>query len=152
MKKIILTSIVLFAVASLCFAQPRREMVDEKIQSMRIAFITSKLNLTPEESQRFWPIYNQFHAEEKALRKSQRSKGDLMTMTDAEAEALVMQNLEVEEKVIQLKRDNIQQLKMAIPIKKIAMLQRVEREFKTQLLRQMRKNGDKRDGRKNRRF
>jgi hypothetical protein len=32
----------------------------EKIQSLEIAFISRKLNLNPEEAQRFWPVYNEY--------------------------------------------------------------------------------------------
>src|SRR5882762_10293643 len=33
------------------------------IETMKIAFITKRLNLTPEEAQRFWPIYNTYAGE-----------------------------------------------------------------------------------------
>ena len=31
----------------------------EKIQSEKIAFLTTEIGLTPEEAQAFWPVYNQ---------------------------------------------------------------------------------------------
>ena len=31
----------------------------ERMQSEKIAFITAELDLTPEEAQTFWPVYNQ---------------------------------------------------------------------------------------------
>jgi len=34
-----------------------------KLEAMKTAFITSRLNLTTEEAQKFWPIYNQYSAE-----------------------------------------------------------------------------------------
>lgn len=30
----------------------------EKLQSYKIAFFTKKLNLTPQEAEKFWPVYN----------------------------------------------------------------------------------------------
>lgn len=35
----------------------------EKIQALKIAFITQKLQLTPDEAQKFWPVYNQYDNE-----------------------------------------------------------------------------------------
>jgi hypothetical protein len=35
----------------------------EKIQTLKIAFITQKLQLTPDEAEKFWPIYNQYDNE-----------------------------------------------------------------------------------------
>ena len=46
----------------------------EKIRSEKIAFITSELNLTPEEAQVFWPVYNQVDKErDEAIRRVFRS-------------------------------------------------------------------------------
>ncbi|HEY4208333.1 MAG TPA: hypothetical protein VGM31_16020 [Puia sp.] len=33
------------------------------IQALKIAFITKRLNLSPEEAEKFWPIYNRYSAE-----------------------------------------------------------------------------------------
>ncbi len=62
MKKIFAFTILLISITCIAFAQeqlpdPKQE---EKIQSLEIAFISRKLNLTPEEAQRFWPIYNEY--------------------------------------------------------------------------------------------
>ena len=34
----------------------------EKVQALKIAFITQKLELTSEEAQKFWPVYNRYDA------------------------------------------------------------------------------------------
>jgi len=33
------------------------------LQALKIAFITKRLNLSPEEAEKFWPIYNRYTAE-----------------------------------------------------------------------------------------
>ena len=33
------------------------------LEAMKIAFITKRLDLTPEEAERFWPVYNRYAAE-----------------------------------------------------------------------------------------
>jgi hypothetical protein len=33
------------------------------LEAMKIAFITKRLDLTPEEAEKFWPIYNRYAAE-----------------------------------------------------------------------------------------
>lgn len=35
----------------------------EKIEALEVAFITKELDLTPEEAQQFWPVYNQYSKE-----------------------------------------------------------------------------------------
>lgn len=65
MKKYLL--ILLFIIPgsfSILKAQvPNEETRVEKIQSLKIAFITQKLQLTPDEAQKFWPVYNQYDNE-----------------------------------------------------------------------------------------
>ena len=35
----------------------------EKIEALKVAFISKDLNLTPQEAEKFWPVYNQYSAE-----------------------------------------------------------------------------------------
>ncbi|HEY4155775.1 MAG TPA: hypothetical protein VGM24_10120 [Puia sp.] len=40
-----------------------------RLEALKIAYITKKMDLSPEEAQRFWPIYNQYAAELKQARQ-----------------------------------------------------------------------------------
>lgn len=42
---------------------------DEAMVALKMAFITRELNLTPEEAQKFWPVYNQYTQELRKMRK-----------------------------------------------------------------------------------
>ena len=54
----------------------QRKMADlRKIQAMEMAFITKELNLTPDEAQKFWPVFNQYRNELKVMAKD-RITGD----------------------------------------------------------------------------
>ena len=33
---------------------------DDRIEAVKMAYITKELNLTPDEAQRFWPVYNNY--------------------------------------------------------------------------------------------
>ena len=39
-----------------------------RLEALKIAYITNRLNLSPEEAQKFWPIYNQYSLELKVAR------------------------------------------------------------------------------------
>jgi hypothetical protein len=39
-----------------------------RLEALKIAYLTNKLNLSPEEAQKFWPIYNQYSLELKIAR------------------------------------------------------------------------------------
>ena len=40
-----------------------------RLEALKIAYITKKMDLSPEEAQKFWPIYNQYAAELKQARQ-----------------------------------------------------------------------------------
>lgn len=65
MKKIIL--LILMIAGSLAPTLAQEEGADKpdggKLKAYQIAFFTDKLKLTPDEAQRFWPIFNQYEKE-----------------------------------------------------------------------------------------
>ena len=69
MKKLTFLAILL-ALTGLIQAQTKPQGDPQKVEALKISFITNKLNLTPEEAKLFWPIYNQYEDEKKALRKT----------------------------------------------------------------------------------
>ncbi|MEP6596984.1 MAG: hypothetical protein ABJA71_13610 [Ginsengibacter sp.] len=78
MKRRIL--IITFALGSFCFTKAQDEDAGkrgEKIQALKIAFITQKLALSSEEAQRFWPVYNQYENEIKSLFR-ENGNGDVI--------------------------------------------------------------------------
>lgn len=41
----------------------------QDIEALKVAFISKELNLTPEEAQKFWPVYNQYTNELRTIVK-----------------------------------------------------------------------------------
>lgn len=69
MKKVLIFLIVLFAGVWAARAQAQQDdnSKQDKLQSLYVAFITQKLELTPTEAQAFWPIHNEFDKAVKAV-------------------------------------------------------------------------------------
>jgi hypothetical protein len=75
MKKILIY--IAFLMPVLAFAQdPTRK--DNKLQSLEIAFLTKELNLSPEEAQKFWPVYNQYSAEMRGALRNKENDPDVL--------------------------------------------------------------------------
>jgi Skp family chaperone for outer membrane proteins len=138
--------IILFLLlSSAAFAQPR-EKVKERIHAQRIAYITERLELSPEEAQKFWPIYNQFTAEMEQIKREMNDRrkatnDNLKKMSDQEIEQSLADDLVSQQKIIDLQRKYQVELRKAIPVRKIAQLYKTERDFKLQLLKRMRDAG-----------
>src|ERR1700759_2274632 len=69
MKKIYPLLLFLFFHSYFCFSQqPPNEDDDQRIDVIKMAYITHELNLTPQEAQNFWPVYNNYQNEIKQAR------------------------------------------------------------------------------------
>jgi hypothetical protein len=140
MKKIFLLTSTIFLMSMMSFAQKPEGRGGERmkrLESYKIAFISDKLALTPEESEKFWPIYRQFQDQRKTVVKNSKPAKLLVDMTDAEADSFIATQLDKEEKIFQLKKEYVKKLKGVIPSKKIAKLQKLEAEFKKEVMKRM---------------
>jgi len=113
---------------------PLRQESRERIEAQRIAFITQKLSLTPDEAAKFWPIYNEHKDDIRELRDDME-RPDLMNVTDNEASVIIERHFQMEEKRLELKRTLFSRLRTVIGPRKILMLHAAEKEFNRELLR-----------------
>ena len=147
MKKILFLSTMFLLSGIFAYAQKERGD-NERIQQMRVEFFNQELQLSAEEAEAFWPIYEQFKDDQKKLWKEYRQDRKMELMTDAEAERYVEDHLVLEEKQIALKRKYITQLKGVMSIRKVAMINRTERKFKQDLLHKIQdRRGPRKGGR-----
>jgi Skp family chaperone for outer membrane proteins len=137
-----LSGILLFSFASMAQDEPppMSEERMQEIKAMKSAYLTSRMGLTPEEAQRFWPVYNQYDAELEAIRKEsfavRRSvKRSAEQMTEAEAAKLIDSELAVRQKELDIRKKYAEIFKKGIGAVKTAELYRAEHEFNRELLR-----------------
>lgn len=143
---------ILFIFLSLNFyAQGERfKEKKEQIRAMKVAFLTSELNLTSSEAEKFWPLYNTFDDKQFELRH-QKMKGYFKRMEDDEldklsekdANALLNQMESNEEDLFNLRKKFITSLKDILPSVKIIKLRKAEEDFNRKLLQQYREKGFK---------
>jgi hypothetical protein len=79
MRKLLLILFLFLSSAYICNAQDGNKD-KEKIEAVRTAYITNQLNLTPEEAQKFWPIYNRYFGEVK--KAQQESPNDIVAFQE----------------------------------------------------------------------
>jgi len=65
MKRLYISILFLFTVvcANAQTDPPVENQKMQNIEALKIAFISRQLELTPDEAQRFWPVYNQYSNE-----------------------------------------------------------------------------------------
>lgn len=146
MKTKFLLPFLLLFVSTVSFSQGFRGK-KEKVKALKVAYITDELNLTTEEAQRFWPIYNAFDDKQAELRHEKMKAildrfepGSVEKLSEKEASSLLIQMELIEENLFALRKKFIKELLAVLPAKKIIRLKKAEDDFNRQLLRQMRDN------------
>ncbi len=141
---------ILFLISISSFAQSILAEKKEKINALKIGFITNELTLTTEEATKFWPIYNAYddkqfeirHQKMKAFKS--RMDADLEKMSEKEAATFLAQMENTEDELYQLRKKFVANLKGVLPSVKIIKLKKAEDDFNRKLLQQYRNNGPKR--------
>lgn len=137
MRNLIIALVLVGACLHALPSQAQQQDRGERIRALKVAYITDKLQLTPEESEKFWPVYNQYETEQKRIRQKYKADLDLSIMKDEDVERSITDRFETEEQLIKLKRDYFQRMKSFIAVRKIAQLQRSEQEFNRELLKRI---------------
>jgi len=122
----------------------------EQIKAMKVSFLTSELNLTPSEAEKFWPIYNTYDDKQFELRHikmkgifKRMQNNELDKLSEKEATALLNQIEDNEEDMFNLRRKFIISLKGVLPAVKIIKLKKAEEDFGRKLLQQYKDMGQK---------
>ncbi|MCB0503407.1 MAG: hypothetical protein KDD32_12045 [Bacteroidetes bacterium] len=145
MKKIILIALLgVFLNTHSGFAQRPDAERTERIEALKISFITDQLKLTPEEAKAFWPIFNQFEAEQKSLRdnfkgKPGNAKKDVSQLTEEEAEEMINNEVTFLQKELEILKKYITAFKSVLPTQKVAILLTLENRFKRMIFDQIKK-------------
>lgn len=129
-------------------AQQRGQRNNE-IEEYKVTYLKEKLELNPEESRIFWPIYTAWTNEQNALRQERREKmisfrkiAEIEDLSDTEVQALITNELNFKQRDLNIERKYYNKLKTSLPIKTVGKYYRAQETFKRELLSRYR------DGRK----
>ncbi|MFZ2287189.1 MAG: hypothetical protein WAV93_09410, partial [Bacteroidales bacterium] len=115
---------------------------NEKLTAYKIAFFTQRLDLTPAEAEKFWPLYNDFSARRNKLQLDRLSLMRYAAQNEANmsndelsstADKLSVSFSDEAGLVVSFNSD----LKKVLPPAKIIRLYQVENQYKQQLLREL---------------
>lgn len=140
MKKIIIIYILCLLYSHNMVAQ------ESKLESLRIAYITKRLSLTPDEAKIFWPIYDQYKKENQELRIKYKNAlkaepEEIASKSEADAEKIIAEILAFKQAQIDLTKRYVTEFYKAISKKKIALLYKAEEDFKKELIKKLQKKG-----------
>jgi Spy/CpxP family protein refolding chaperone len=118
----------------------------DKIENMHTAYITEKINLTPDQAKRFWPVYDQYRSDLQELQKQRRQNaqtikeaGGIDNMSDADVQKLVTNEIDIKTRELDLHKKYVVKFQEVISLKQVAKLFMAEEQFKLYLLDQLKK-------------
>jgi hypothetical protein len=114
MKKILSVLVILCWLTLPASSQNRPQPGAGVIETMKIGYITTQLNLTPQEAEKFWPIYRQYSAEVRQAYNNYRVDNN---------------EIQLEEALLNIKKKYSVEFVKAIPPPKINDFWGVERRF-----------------------
>jgi len=117
----------------------------EVIKAEKIKFLNNKLNLTTEESEKFWPIYDDFQNRRERIFNERKNNISFVSdnadnMNNDEINKYAILILESYKQESDLMNEYFKKFKEVIPISKAVKIFNAEHEFKKYLMRYVRDN------------
>jgi hypothetical protein len=133
-----ISAMLILLLSSVVLAQPSPK---EKVEAMRVAFLTNRLELSPAEAKQFWPIYNSYRHDLVQLRHSFYPNDE-----GANAHLDADRQMEFEQKKLDLKKQYLPQFEQVIGKAKLNKLVTAEEDFKRLLMQTMRNRREQHPG------
>lgn len=120
----------------------------ERYRNEKVAFFTTNLDLTPEEAQSFWPIYNQMEKEKRELQRKRHSLEDKVrnaseNLSDDALTALTFEYVATSTTEANLKAKYNDEFLKILPPLKVIKLYKAENEFRMHMFRKYRERRDR---------
>ncbi|MBS0000693.1 MAG: hypothetical protein KFF73_17055 [Cyclobacteriaceae bacterium] len=112
----------------------------EKIEAARIALISERMGLTPEQAEKFWPVYNEYDQRRRELSRElqgARNEVDMNNITEEQSQQLMNLSLNVKERQLQLEKQYARRLTNIISSQQLLSLKKAEDDFRKMILRRL---------------
>jgi hypothetical protein len=150
-KKTTLLLLVALLIGSFsAFGQTGKEQAHEYVNSQKIAFFTETIGLTPEEAEKFWPVYNAYWQKKNAIIQERQSKmnyyqKNYKSLSESQMNKLADGYIHQEVQKAQLLKEYHEKFKDILPIHKVMKIYKADYQFKEYLLNKIKNSGEDTD-------
>lgn len=126
MKAFYILVYIIFLMAVDCISQPGnkpQQPNQQNVEALKVAFMTKQLELTPDEAKKFWPVHDAYEAEIKKAIEETRAKN--------------RDEIELEEKVLGIRKKYKPDFVKAIGEPKFNKMLRVEKDFREMIRKEL---------------
>jgi hypothetical protein len=105
-----------------------------RVQAVKEHFLSRQLALTPEQSERFWPVYRQYQNELSQVRILKRLNNSNAQVNGSEQ---IRKDLEYESQLVDIRRHYNEEFLRIMPAEKVSELYKSERGFTDELIKNL---------------
>src|SRR5690606_18185099 len=130
MKNLKLIALLLFLTLGYTAMAQRPAVDKEKLQAARIAFITTRIDLKPDQAEKFWPIFNQYSdTRENTMAQISKLGKDIETISEDEAKSRIQKRFQLQKQLIKEEETFVNNASRVLSSKQILMLSNSARDF-----------------------
>lgn len=119
----------------------------EEILSQKIAFFTQELDLSPQEAEKFWPVYNEgwkkIHEAHRNVNKALKELNNALkaepAVPEKEIETIMDKYFAALKAESQIQEETYNAISKVLPLKKAAKTVTLEEKFRVMLIKQLRR-------------
>jgi hypothetical protein len=109
-----------------------------RLEMIKETFLARRLNLTPEQSKAFWPLYHQFVQDQTAVRIA---KKDNLQETQTNGSQQAEKELQYETELVNIRKHYLDEFMKILPPDKVSVLYKSEHDFNEEVVRQLSERG-----------
>ncbi len=128
------------------FAQKKDKYTESEFRAKKQAYIAQKAELTPAESEKFFPLYFEFQNKKKKINKhawNLAKKGKASETTDLEYEEIIDNFFDDQEAIVKLEREYIDKYRKILSDKQIYRVYWAEFKFNRNMIKILQEMNDK---------
>ena len=132
-------AILFFMLPLLGIAQGNSDALT-KVEAAKIGLISERLGLTPDQAEKFWPIYREYSDRRKSIQSQMREarKGfDPKTASDEETQKLINLGHELKQRNLDLQKEYSDRLLKVINNRQLLSLRKAEEDFRKIILQKL---------------
>lgn len=140
MKRSVHIIIIVLAVLLPCVSHAQ----GDRVEQLRVSFIAKRLELTVDEAEKFWPVYNEYNDKIKAIRKNLRQsyRRKVEPLSEQDAEELFQLDLRSKQAEVDVHKVYSERIKSIIGVRRTIRLRVAEEEFKREMINTIKDKGD----------
>lgn len=117
----------------------------EKIEALKVAFLSQKMNLSSKQAEKFWPIYNDYQKEMQQLVNERKQFNQANKAAGSVSDTKADQNLDQEfvfrQKALAIQEKYKNEFLQVLPAHKVSTFYKSEGEFRNRLIRELSNRG-----------